>query len=741
VVAIPMGSVFSRLPNAIKEVEAEKPKNAEEEAKVREKRRKNPLVLPSFFVTEWRYRIVPPPGFQVRSLPPNEKQQFGPAVLTWEFSSGAEQVVTGRVRLDTVKRTWSAEEVEAAREAIRKFNETDVPMVRFDLAGQALLRAGKYRDALEEFGKLIQAHPKEALHHIQMASALLASGMGESARAEARQAITLEPSSAKAHGALGWILQHDLVGRRFEKGWDRAGAVAEYRKAKELDPTETALRADLAILLEHDANGERYGPSANLSEAFQEYEGIKDKLEDFKMADNPLFAMLHAGRFPELRVRAHELSSSPTRTALVIAAVAASEGTEPAKQEAVRLTANQDGRRNALATAAQHLVHIRRYAEAADLMSASAAGSSDAANVLARAEMIRGAKRREETVVPSTDPRSAVRRMFDLFLSREQISFEGLRGVFSRLGLNMTKEEQDRELKKLRRASRSLRLGLKRSGMPLAVTADLVFGAMRENVEGDDAGGYRIRTQSPGAPNQVYIVVKEPEGYRILGSSDGMEDVGLGVLELVKKGDLTAARRMLDWVREQPSRFGGDDELSGPPFPRFWTQGQNGDADSIRYAAAALATTSADADQMAPILFEGRSRASDAAAVRLDLALAAAYEKKERFADLLPVAQRLLQAYPRSLTAFSYLAHTLDGLERYDEVEAAGQQRLQLVPDDASTLRVLALNAMRRSDHARIRELESRLVASGKAEVMDYNSLAWDALVEGKVTDEAIQVA
>lgn len=741
-VTIPMAAMFDRLPDAIRAVEAEKPKNAEEEANAREKRRKNPLVLPTFFVTEWRYHIVPPPGFRLRALPPNAKQQFGPAVLTQEFSSNADQVVTATLRLDTGKRTWSPEEVEAAREGLRKFNASDAPQVRFDQTGQAALQAGKYREALEEFGKLIQAHPQEALHYMQRANALLAAGLGESARAEARQAVTLESSSAKAHGTLAWILQHDLVGRRFEAGWDRAGAVAEYRKAKELNPSETNLRTDLAILLEYDASGERYGASVNLGEALAEYDAIKDKLDDFKMTDNPLFAMLYAGRFEELRARAQELSSSETRTTLVVAAVAAGVGVEQAKQEASRLTANQKGRRNALANATQHLIKIRKYAEAADLMRASAAGSSDAANLLARAELIGNTRRREEAVIPPSDPRSAVRRVFDLLLSPRPITFEGLRGVFSRLGLNMTQKEQKETLEKLRRSARSLRLALKGTGLPPAVTADLVFGGMRESVEGDDAGGYRIRVQSPGAPNQVYLVVREPEGYRILGSSDGMADVGLGALERVGKGDLAAARRSLDWVREQPMHFGGDDELSGPAFPRFWTQGQNGDAESIRYAAAALAATSAEADKMIPLLLEGRSRASDAAtSLRFDLALAAAYQKKERFTDLLPVAQHLLQASPRSLTAFVYLTRALDNLERYDEVEAAAQQRLRLVPDDYGALQTLVLNAMRRSDHARVRELENKLISSGKAEVGDFNSLAWDALVEGKVTEEAIQVA
>ena len=83
-----------------------------------------------------------------------------------------------------------------------------------------------------------RAGAEEGPPRTRIARALLAGGMGEAAREEARRAVQLEPRLAPAWRHLGWVLQHDELGRRFGPGFDRAGALAAYRKAKELDPKD-----------------------------------------------------------------------------------------------------------------------------------------------------------------------------------------------------------------------------------------------------------------------------------------------------------------------------------------------------------------------------------------------------------------------------------------------------------------------------------------------------------------------
>src|SRR5262249_49611238 len=154
---------------------------------------------------------------------------------------------------------------------------------------------------------LAQLHPKEALHHSQLARALLSGGLAEAARIEARHAALVEPTSAWAHVTLGWVLQHDAIGRFHRRGWDRAGAIAAYRKAKELDPEDAGVRVDLARVFEHDVDGERYAAGAQLAEAIAEYRALRKDTGNRNFDEDLLRALLSAERWKEARELARDL--------------------------------------------------------------------------------------------------------------------------------------------------------------------------------------------------------------------------------------------------------------------------------------------------------------------------------------------------------------------------------------------------------------------------------------------------
>ena len=207
VVAIPVSNLTERLPELFRESDADKSPTP----------RKAALILPEPYTGEWRYRIIPPLGFKSASLPDSGTVAMGPAMLSKEFRAEPDGTVTAILRFDTGKRTYSAVEVEELRAAVTALKKSPMPLVRFEQVGETLLAGGEVREAIDEFRKLVDAHPKEALHHTQIARSLLAAGAAESARKEARIATELEPKSAAAYTTLAWILQHDLVGRRFSK--------------------------------------------------------------------------------------------------------------------------------------------------------------------------------------------------------------------------------------------------------------------------------------------------------------------------------------------------------------------------------------------------------------------------------------------------------------------------------------------------------------------------------------------
>lgn len=268
-------------------------------------------------------------------------------------------------------------------------------------------------------------------------------------------------------------------------------------------------------------------------------------------------------------------------------------------------------------------------------------------------------------------------------------------------------------------------------------------------VEGDDAGGYRVRMQSPfGGTSQGQglrmnlLLVREEGKMRVLDTTGSPTTVGLEVLEQAEKGALASARRLLDWVREDVQLAGGEDPLAGPAFPRLWTRGAEASRDEIRVAAASIVVRGELGRRVIPILQQAREDAtSDSARLNLDLSLAESFAKDERHTDLLPVAERLLASHPRSLTAFNYVTVALIGSKKWAECERVAQERLKLVPDDPDAIRTLANNAAWQGRIAEAQRTHQRLVELGKAQAEDYNGIAWNALVLGAVTQEAIQSA
>src|SRR3954466_6426969 len=177
------------------------------------KKRVGEFVFPAAGLREGTHRILPPPGYAVRTLPPNETTKLGTTTLTKEFTSQADGTVLAVLRFDSGPRRISAADFEETRAAMKKVMDAKPTIIGFDLIGQAKLNAGDVTAALAEFRKLATLHPKEAQHHIEIARALLVGGLGDAAREEIHRAVALEPSNARAQFGLAGILEYDLLGR------------------------------------------------------------------------------------------------------------------------------------------------------------------------------------------------------------------------------------------------------------------------------------------------------------------------------------------------------------------------------------------------------------------------------------------------------------------------------------------------------------------------------------------------
>ncbi|MFL6289882.1 MAG: DUF3857 domain-containing protein [Thermoanaerobaculia bacterium] len=727
-VAVVPATALGRLPDELRSEPDEK------------KPRKAAYVLTRPFSTEIRYRIVPPAGFQPQQLPPSRVRQVGPGTLSEDYAAAGDGTVTATMRFTIDKRRLSAEEFEALRKSASGIWAEDAVILGFDQVGETLLAAGRVREALGELGRLSALSPKKALPRLRIARTLLAGGMGESAREEAQRAVDLEPAFAPAWRDLGWVLVHDPVGRLFGEGFDRAGALAAYRKAKELDPKDSEARRSLAVLLEHDDKGKRYSKGADLAAAIDEYRALKADLEDGSLDDNLAIALFRAGRFAEMKELLDGLEATDQRSTLRLVAVAATANAEAAMREAERSFPDPEKRRKALEEAGWDLVHARRYAEAADLIERANRRAPNA-EVLARVELLRKARRHEELSYPPGEPASVAKRLF-LLAGSGPLEPEAYLSFLSR-GIRAEIDADEHARESFEGGLAALVGNMGDSVVPLDVVLDLGLAALRETVTGDDAVGYRVLLSLTFANTEMaYYIVREDGEYRIAGFDKAPYFLGLEALLRLERGDLAGARQWLDWAREKVAAAGGDDPLASSPFATLWTRGTEASADEARCAAASLAVRSDDSGRTVPILLSCRDAAPEGPRrTALDLALTLSYMLSQRHAEAAEAAQRLLAAHPGSDRAYGLAIQELIDLKRWDDVRRLAEERLARLPDDEQALLTLCSAAEQKDDLEAAERYLRRLVDAGKADSSTFNSLAWNALLRGKADERAVELA
>jgi Flp pilus assembly protein TadD len=737
-VAIRLDSLFYKLPNELQEREKEAEKGGGATKDKPKKSRTTDYQLPEAFTYEWQYRIIPPLGFQAKPLPPSTKIALGPATLTEEFSLEGDGAVKAVVQFDTTKRRFSAAEAIELRNKAAELREGQAIFVYFEPTMHALLNQGKIREAFEASRELIARHPKEAVHHLQRAKALLAAGMGQAARDEARTAVKLEPGSALAQKTLAEILEYDLVGRRYRRGSDFVGAEAAFRAAQKLDPEDNEITGNLAIFLEYNHDGERYGPGAKLREAAAEYQGLKeDQLAKVGLKNNLAFTYFYGGDFAAAKKYAEKLN--PQLNSVIVASEAGLNGTEAGMAEARKRTANETDLKAVLKTAGELLMRARRYSLAADFMASGASGSN-ASNTMGLAAMLRKAQPHEQ-IKTEDSPAGVVTRLFLITLD-PQITLEKMGTIYSRNAQKVLHNSDPEDIEKTLKAGRAIRNALSKSGFPADVMLDVVLPAMQVQTEGEDSSGYRVTLQPAGANKIIMWVVKEDGKYRILDGAEKPNSIGLEILDRLRAGNTAGARVLLDWVRDEEHLPGGDDALSGFAFPRMWTKGKEATAEQMKNAAAAiLSQTKQTARDSLQILESARSVAKDEPEkLNLSLALLSAYNNLEEFEKLHALASELSKQYPESKRLFFDNEIALRGLGRSAEADALAQDLIKKLPGDADVLRAFVHNAVAREDYDAAHKLGQGMVASGKAEASDMNGVAWNALFTGKVTPEDLDV-
>jgi tetratricopeptide (TPR) repeat protein len=746
---IPFGGIFNRLPDWFKtdpKLKGQKltPQQEDDQKRAVQSRAANYDVFP--ILTEWRYRITPPEGFVLRALPEDKKTEMGPALLTQHYEQDAQCVITADLRFTTGKPEYTADEALALRDAVLAVYKQDMIMVLFDQQGAKLLAAGKPREALAADRAHIEQHPKEALPHVQMAYALLKVGMGDRARAEALRATQLDPKSAVAFKTLGWVCQFNDLGMQRSEGFDWDCASAAYKKAIELDPDDTNTLINLAVLDEYDHSGERYSAHAALPDAVRLFRSLleKDKDTGETYRDNLLYDLLYSNQYKDLLQELGKVASSVNRDALGIAATVALEGGPKGIavgiDRADHLAAGADGRSSALAAAGNQLVYLRMYPEAAEMLAASVQRQSDSAATTQRIGILRQLARWNEAYLPATDPSSVVQRMM-LGALTGPVTDKMPSELLARHAYGSDLEWQRNQEKSLQTRG-MLHTIAEKSNMPGSLLLDLIAGNIKLSAEGSDASGYKIALHSIGAQTKNFFVVKEDGRYKIVTDGSTPSEAGNEALYLLSTGRDAEARSLLDWMRDRMHKGGGDDPLSGPLLPRFWTVGDAADHKTMQHAAAALVASNPGIRAFLPALqADWKNAADEKERLDLGLLLGYGYTTVEDAAGLKSVSSEVLAKYPDSYAAIDLAGDADRLLKNWADWNSMLDAQLARHPDDESLLRMKARSAEAQGNFALARATRQKLFDNGKAGSNDYNAYGWSALFDGKIDADVIKNA
>jgi tetratricopeptide (TPR) repeat protein len=693
--------------------------------------RRGDLALSVPYQAELVYEVHPAPGFVIDTKPTLPTLAMGPASLESTLEERPDGVVAVRYRFVLPRSRWTAQEVNDFRKAYDAFGATDVPSLALVHQGKKLHTARQFEQELDVYRKDVQSHPQDAAARMRLAQALLDLGFGTTARRLASEAMKLAPDDGTLWGYAAYIRSRDLLGRAERAGWDQQGAIAAYREALRVDPTSAFAATNLSLMLEYNAAAQRYAPGSRLDEAVAALDSVPaDKLAAYDGGSflvNPIFDLLRLGRYDDMRARIAKMDAKKAPHVPSIVAAGVEGGPNGALSEAARIVKSGDNRAQILEGAANILVELRRYPEAAALLSAAADQSSDE-RLRHRAEVMGKTRKLDVASLPVAHPPDVVRKATALCVSKPPTLKDDLRPLLSKrltddsgydvftgfcTGLGETDPFGGRA--------------------PAAIMADFVESSTELAADGSDALGYRVQGTSGEAKYRIFVV-REGGAYQIRGTDAAPSSLGCEALTMLKAGRTEAAAKWLTWARELHTPAGGDDPLRDWPFLHLWTDAKQG-KDELEVSAAALCAEGGNADQALPPLRAARAKASGDRLTQLDYAITLAFYGEGHEADRLAAATQLLADSPTSKEAIDFKVRALAALGRFSTLRDDAAARVASAPTDVDALWALARAEAQLGHFKEAQAAGDRLLATGKAGPWAYNEQAWRSLFTGTPTE------
>jgi len=693
--------------------------------------RKKDLFIQEPYSIEHRWIIHPPDGYVNESLPENRTFTFGSATLSYTYAKGERNAVEATFRFDCAQRLWTAREVMDVRKALKIFGSGKVPLILFQQQGEAYLRAGRFKEALAEFRRSVEASPLDIPALLRLARGQLSAGLAQGARQTAQRAVQLKPEDPSAWSTLAWILQHDALGRRFKGEWNRPEALKAYRKAIELEPGNRFHRWNLAVLLEHDVCGIRYNSAKDLEAAAELYKTMLEEEPAEPLESNYVQLLAHLGRFEEARRIADAYRGKDGWDGWVVTTAICSKGFQAALPEVVQAYQNIDSRRQALLSAADNLVALRRYAEASQALIEGSAGSEKQAQLRARAERLAKIQRHNPILVPGKDPRD-LPFVFLFRLFEDRPTLPRLQELFARA------QQASLDPDELLQIHRRLLEQPVFEDMRPSVVMDIIRSQSEVTFEGDDLKGYRIQLQGPNY-QQTFGVTREEGVYRLVSVYADEAAWARQARWSLEHQDSAGASAWLDRAQDRCWKGTTQDPFWDHPIFSIRTKGKTNPASLKLGVASVLAYHKPDEAALNVLQEAHRLTLAKSMHDAIAMALANVQARRNHWEASEAIARELQAKNPFSSTLKYLRGNTLAALRRWRELLEYADSELRANPEEDHFLRAKrkALMHLRRFKEAEA--LLQSQIAKGKMTAEGYKEYAWAQVEEGQVSATTLE--
>jgi tetratricopeptide (TPR) repeat protein len=690
-------------------------------------------------VAELRYEIHIPAGFNVRSLPADATDSFGPAQLSKHYAQTGDGLIEVLIRFDTVRGHYSAAEAEEVRKQIAAFVGKGSLNVDFDLTAFELNMTGEHAKALAAYEQRIARQPKLAVEHVRLAEALIYLGLLDRAQSEDLLATRLDPTFAPGWHILAITREDDALGRPFEPGFDREGALSALQTVKKLAPNYLRGRYDLAALLEHDSDGVRYSYRAPLSEAAAELLEVR-KIPGFADGwnDELLLLLGLTGQFEEIRKLIPEMQPTETRLQWLLAAAFFSGGEKAAREAATALSLDRSATQHAFYGAAGALESAREYDMAKRLMAISSVEPSMATYRADHLKILNRIKRHEDEQLSLENPADAARQMM-VSLMRPAAGGPRFGEILSRTAFQAFSRDPQ-SFAAMSALSRGELSSFTQQGYPVDEAIDMYLSNEDVTVEGNPQNGYRVRRRNGGDQGEGLFVVEGGDA-KLLATSETSYLIGADALARADAGLDEEARELLNSARSYSRATATEDPLTAPIFPRLWPSPDDGDGQTMRYAAAVLSAPLGDPIAVSILTKVRETAGTDAQRLDCDRALASAYFAQRDWRRLAEVAARLWTAFPDSKVAFQYITTAYRGTREWGLAESATADWVTRHKDDVEAVLARAQALQGQEKYHDARALLEPLIFAGTANTAVLNQFAWISVSANEVDEPAVDAA